>query len=151
MSNVVAPKAAKSAAAPDKAEALRDVQPKRFPSSDFHPTGQDYEILHVSAGPDWTWDDVIDPIAWSHVCRKVAKDALQHRKEKTGTTIYVHGANFFAMLNIDAVIYDQLGNPNGLKVTCIGPATDLETGKLCPVDLKTGRALVAPKSTKAAA
>jgi hypothetical protein len=148
----VAPKAAKSAAASEtKGETLREVQPKRFPPSDFYPTGQAYEILHVTAGPDWTWEDVLKPVAWAVVAYRVSKDALGHRNEMLHSTVYVHGPNFFGMLNIDGVYYDQLGNPNGLKVSCIGPMQDLETGEACPIDLKTRRPLVPSKAAKAAA
>jgi hypothetical protein len=152
MSNVVATKAAKSAAASEaKTETLREAQPKRFHQSGFFYTGQDYEIMHITAGDDWTWDDVMNPVAWSSPSAKVAKSPLGERKEKLGSTIFVHSPNFFAMLNIDGVIYDHMNNPCGLKLTCIGPATDLETGEMRPVDLKTRKALGTPKAAKAAA
>lgn len=153
MSQVAAaPKAAKSAAAPEaKGETLREVQIKRFPPSDFHHTGHDYEIMHVTAGSDWTFEDVLNPIAWSSVCRRVARDALNTRRDKLGSTIFVHAEHFFAMLNIDAVVLDALNNPCGLKVTCIGPMQNLETGEACPIDMKTKRPLVPSKSAKAAA
>jgi hypothetical protein len=151
MSNVVA-KAAKSAVVSEpKGETLRESQPKRFPASDFHPTGQDYEILHVTAGPEWTWEDVMDPIAWSHVCRRVSRDALQYRKEKLNSTVFVHSQNFFGILNIDGVVYDNMDNPCGLKLTCMGPMQNPETGEACPIDMKTRRALVPSKAAKAAA
>lgn len=148
----VAPKAAKSAPASEvKVESLREVQVKRFPPSDFHHTGQDYEIMHVTAGPDWTFEDVLNPQAWSSVCRRVSRDALNTRRDKTGSTVFVHADHFFAMLNIDAVVFDALNNPCGLKVTCIGPMQDPETGEACAIDLKTRRPLVAAvKSAKAA-
>jgi hypothetical protein len=147
----VASKAAKSAPASEKGETLREAQPKRFHQSGFFYTGQDYEIMHITAGPEWTWDDVMNPLAWSSPSAKVAKSPLGERKEKLGSTIFVHSPNFFAMLNIDGVIYDHMGNPCGLKLTCIGPATDLETGEMRPVDLKTRKALAVPKAAKAAA
>jgi len=149
MSQVAAPKAAKSAT--PKGEALREVQPKRFHASGFFYTGHEYEILHITAAADWTWDDVMNPTAWSSPSAKVARDALGERKEKLGSTIFVHSPNFFGMLNIDGVVYDNMSNPCGLNLTCIGPATNPETGEMCPVDLKTGKVLVAPKPAKAAA
>jgi hypothetical protein len=149
----VAPKAAKSAAASEaKTETLREAQPKRFHQGGFFYTGQDYEIMHITAGDDWTWDDVMTPVAWSGPSAKIAKNAFGNKDErKPGSTIFVHSPNFFGMLNIDGVIYDHMNNPCGLKLTCIGPATDLETGEMRPVDLKTRKALAAPKAAKAAA
>lgn len=153
MSQVAAaPKAAKSVAASDaKVETLREAQMKRFPPSDLHPTGYDYEILHVTASADWTWDDVMNPVAWAHVCNRVSRDALSQRKEKTGSTVFVHSPNFFAILNIDSVVYDHMSNPCGINMSCIGPMQDPETGEACAIDLKTRRPLQASvKSAKAA-
>lgn len=147
----VASKAAKSAAA-SEAKTLRESQPKRFHQSGFFYTGQDYEIMHITAGDDWTWDDVMDPLAWSSPSAKIAKGAFGDKEErKPGSTIFVHSPNFFGMLNIDGVIYDHMGNPCGLKLTCLGPATDLETGMVRPVDLKTGKALAVSKAAAKAA
>jgi hypothetical protein len=146
----VAAKAAKSAVASEKTETLREAQPKRFHQGGFFYTGQDYEIMHITAGAEWTWEEVMNPVAWSSPSAKVAKSALGERKEKLGSTIFVHSPNFFGMLNIDGVIYDKMGNPCGLNLTCVGPATDLETGEMRPVDLKTRKALAPSKAAKAA-
>lgn len=155
MSNVAVAKAAKSAVASEaKGETLREAQPKRFHQSEFHYTGQDYEIMHITVGPNWTWDDVMNPVAWSSPSAKIAKNAFGNRDErKPGSTIFVHSPNFFGMLNIDGVIYDHMNNPCGLKLTCIGPATDPETLEQRPVEFRDGKAFVirSPKASKAAA
>ncbi len=147
----VATKAAKSTAASGaKVETLREAQPKRFHQSGFFYTGQDYEIMHITAGADWTWDDVMDPLAWASPSAKIAKNAFGNREErKPGSTIFVHAPHFFGILNIDGVVYDTMNNPCGLKLTCIGPASDPETGEQRPVELRNGKAFIL-KAAKAA-
>jgi hypothetical protein len=109
----------------------------------MHPIGQDYDILPVTAGADWTFEDVMKPEAWANVARKVARDALNTRRDKLGSVIHVHSATqaFFAELYINAVVFDKMNNPCGLKVSCIGPSIDLTTGEARPIDLVTGKAL----------
>lgn len=134
---------APASAAKRDEKTYRETQAKRFAPSDFHPTGQDYEILHVTAGADWTFDDVMKPEAWASVARRVARDALSMRREKTGSTVFVHSASnaFIAFLNINSVVYDPRGGPCGLNVQVIGPAFDPRTGEACAYDLKAKRPL----------
>lgn len=145
---------AKADSAPKPAvNRLRQVQSKRFGPSDMHPIGQDYDILPVTAGADWTFEDVMKPEAWANVARKVARDALNTRRDKLGSIIHVHSATqaFFAELYINAVVFDNMNNPCGLKVSCIGPSIDIETGEARPIDMKTGKALKASAEADKAA
>ena len=149
MSDVaVAAKATKAAAAPKAEPKLREVQPKKFPPSMLYPIGQDYEILNVTADADWTLEDLLAPIAWTNVCKKVARDPLNTRRDMLGSAIHVHTSDksFFAILIINGVVFDNMNNPYGLDVQCIGPSIDPKTGRACPVNVKTGM----PWSGKAA-
>lgn len=122
MSDVAAAaKAAKSAApaAPAKpVQTLREVQPKRFAPSSLQSLGQDFDILCVRVPADWTFEDVLKPVAWSNVAPLVAKDALNTRRDKIGSLIYVRhdGGAFKAILSIEGITLDQFGKANGLKV-----------------------------------
>jgi hypothetical protein len=123
MSDVAAAaKSAKSSAAPaaqaKPAQTLREVQPKRFAPSSLQSIGQDFDILAVSVPADWTFEDVLKPVAWSNVAPLVAKDALNTRRDKIGSLIYVRSASgaFKAILSIEGITLDQFGKANGLKV-----------------------------------
>lgn len=128
MSDVaVAGKAAKSAAAPvavaKPAQTLREVQPKRFAPSSLQSIGQDFDLLAVRVPADWTFEDVLKPVAWTNVAPMVAKDALNTRRDKIGSLIFVRSDSgaFKAILSIEGITLDQFGKPNGLKVeTWIG-------------------------------
>ena len=145
MSDVaVAAKPVKSTApvAPVKpvAQTLREAQPRKFPPSGLQVIGQDYDVLTITAPAEWSFEDVMKPVAWSNVCGLVAKDALNTRRDKIGSLIEVRTADhaFYAVLYIGAIVLDHLGKPCGLSVQCIGPSVDPKTGKSCPVDVKTG-------------
>ena len=124
-------------------QTLREAQPKKFPQSKLQALGHDYDRLAVSVPSDWTFADVMKPIAWTHVCAMVAKDALNTRRDKIGSVIEVHSEKFYADVVIRKVVVDHLGGPCGLDVFCIGPSRDA-TGTAAPVDLTTGRAWVDP-------
>ena len=129
------------AAAPAKPEQmLRQVQPRKFSPSTLQSMGHDYDWLAVTVPGDWTFADVMKPIAWSNVCTMVSRDALNTRRDKIGSLIYARSPKFLAMLEITGVTLDHLGNPNGLNVECIGPSVDIKTGEARPLNRKTRKA-----------
>ena len=141
------PAAASPAAKPLKT--LREALPKKFGPSSLYPLGQDYEILAVTVPDDWSFEEVMKPIAWGNVARIVARNPLSQSRDKVGSLIYASGSQFSAWLRINAVKFDGMGGACGLDVICIGPTVDLKTGKACPVDVKTGLAWVDPPKPEA--
>lgn len=129
--------------APAKPEQkLRQVQPRKFSPSTLQSMGHDYDWLAVTVPGDWTFADVMKPVAWSNVCTMVSRDALNTRRDKIGSLIYARSPKFLALLEITGVVLDHLGNPNGLNVECIGPSIDLRTGEARPLNRKTRKAWV---------
>ena len=116
------------------AQTLRQALPRKFKPSNLQEMGQDYSILTVTAPADWSFEDVLAPIAWANVFGLVARDALNTRRDKIGSLIEVRSEDhaYYAVLYIVQVLKD------GLAVQCIGPSLDPKTGKACPVDVKTG-------------
>lgn len=124
-------------------QTLRQVKPKTLSPSSLTPLGYGRtEILTVDIPAEWTFADVMKPIAWSSVVGPVAANAAKTQVDRIGSLIYVNSVDnrFMAWLRIEVIIRDELKNPNGLKVMCVGPSIDPKTGKPCPLDLKTGLA-----------
>lgn len=135
------------------AQTLRDVKQKTLPPSGLHPLGFGaVEILTVTVAGDWTFEELLKPVAWTSVAPKLARNALNTQPDRIGSLILVNSdAGFLAWLRINAVIRDHMGGPSGLDVMCIGPSFDLKTGKAAPLDIKTGLAWVDPVRAEAAA
>jgi uncharacterized protein YciI len=122
---------------------LRAAQVKKFAPSTLKTVGfGKFDTLTIEVPADWSYDDVMNPLAWTNVVGIVAKDALNTKPDMIGSVIEVRTVDhaWFAVLYIQGITYDHLNQANGLKLTCIGPAFDRD-GKACPIDLKTGRAL----------
>lgn len=106
-------------AAPKAApQTLREAQSKKFKPSSLQGLGHDFDILAVKVPEDWTFEDVLQPSAWSSVANLVSKDALNTRRDKVGSLIYARhdGGAFKALLVIEAITHDVFGQPNGLVV-----------------------------------
>lgn len=119
----------------------RENQPKKFVPSSLYQIGHGYAHMAITAPKGWDFADVMKPIAWANVAARVAKGALGSDKDMVGSTIEVHAEDnaYQATVRVMEVQRDQYKSPNGLKVICIGPQIDPETGKCCPVDLREGR------------
>lgn len=125
-------------------QTLRAAQMKRFAPSALCALGYgEYERMTAGAPADWTLADCLNPLAWANVAALVAEDAMKTRKNRVGSVIELHHPKFYADLIIRAVQLDQLNNPNGLIVACLGPAQD-QHGRACARDLVTGLAWVDP-------
>lgn len=131
--------AGKPVPTPEVPKTLREVQIKKFPPSSLQLIGQDYSILTVAAPKEWSYADVLNPGAWVHVAYRVAKSA--DMRDSVGSLIQVRSADhrWFAVLYLQAVLYDQMKSPCGLKVTCVGPIIDPKTGVACPIEIDSGR------------
>jgi hypothetical protein len=148
----VATKAAKSVAAPAAPNAkptqtLREVKPKSFAPSALQPLGYgDVEVLTVTVPKEWTFADVLKPVAWTSVANRVAKNPLGTTSDKIGSLILVDTADnsYMGWLRINGVVRDHMGNPCGLDVMCLGPSVDLKSGEPQPINLKTRKAWVDP-------
>lgn len=143
------PSAPPPAAAADPAKAavptLRETRPKTFPTSTLKPLGYgETEIMTVTVPAEWTFEDVMKPIAWSNVVGPIAANQTKTTIDRIGSLIYLNGPRFIAWLHIDEIERDELKNPCGVKLTCVGPAVDLKTGEPMPMDRKTRRAWIDP-------
>ncbi len=119
MSDVAAAaKPAKSPAPAKPEQKLREVQPKKFPPSSLQSLGHDFEILAMKVPADWTLEDVLKPVAWAHVASLVAKDALNTRRDKIGSLIYIRSESgaFKGFFSIEKITHDQFGSANGLEL-----------------------------------
>jgi hypothetical protein len=99
-------------------QTMRQVQPKKAAPSSLQSLGQDFDMLAHKPGPDVTLDDVLKPVYWANVANLVAKDALNTRRDKLGSLIYVRPESgaFKAILTIEGISLDQFGQAHGLKV-----------------------------------
>ncbi len=122
-------------------QTLRSAQVRKFVPSAMQSLGYgEYDRLTVGCSKDWTFADVMNPIAWANVAALVAEDILKTKKTRIGSIIEVHHADFYCELWIKDVQLDPVQKqPNGLILTCLGPAQD-KNGKAAPRDLKTGLA-----------
>lgn len=122
---------------------LREVQPKKFAPSSLQPLGYgETEILTVTAPKEWTFADVMNPLAWANVAVRVARNPLNTTVDKIGSKIFLETEDnsFSAILRIRGIKRDHLNNPCGLDLVCIGPSVDMKTGEARPIDLKTCKA-----------
>src|SRR3990167_9066731 len=92
------------------AQTLRQALPRKFKPSNLQEMGQDYSILTVTAPADWSFEDVLAPIAWANVFGLVARDALNTRRDKIGSLIEVRSEDhaYYAVLYIVQVLKDGL-------------------------------------------
>ena len=99
-------------------QTLRSAQPNKFSPSSLQPLGQDFELLTIKVPAGWSFEEVLQPITWSNVAAVVAKDALNTRRDKIGSLIYVCAEDgaFGAFLRIESIVIDNMGNANGLRV-----------------------------------
>jgi hypothetical protein len=128
-------------------ELLRKVQPKQFSPSSLQPLGYgETEILTATAPKEWTFADVMNPVAWANVAARVARNPLNTTVDKIGSKIFLEteSGSFSAVLRIRGIVRNNLGNPCGLDLICIGPSIDIKTGVARPIDLNTGKAWVDP-------
>lgn len=124
---------------------LRETRPKTFPSSALKPLGYgETEIMTITVPVEWTFEDVMKPIAWSNVVGPIAANQTKTTIDRIGSLIYLNGPSFIAWLHIDEILRDELKNPCGIKLTCVGPSIDLKTGEPAPMDRKTKRMWVDP-------
>ena len=133
------------------APTLRAVQPKRFGPNALQSVGFGAtELMTIEAPIGMTYAEAILPITWSTVAAKIAKNTIDNRNPRDGAGVLIIldalDGSFQAWLRVSKVVRDQMNNPCGLEVACIGPSIDLKTGEACPIDLKTRKAWVdAPK------
>lgn len=125
---------------PEKAaQTLRDVKPKAFAPSTLKALGYgDIEIMTIAVPAGWSYADILKPIAWSNVAGPIAENPVKTQIDRIGSLIYANAADFMAILRINAILRDELRNPCGVEVVCIGPGVDIKTGCPCPIDVKTG-------------
>ena len=129
---------ASATAAP--AKSLREVQPKTFSPSSLQPLGYgSIEILTICVPAGWTFEDVLNPVAWSGVVGQISANAARTQIDRVGSLIYVTGPDFVSWLHINRIVRDSLNNPCGLEVICMGPAVDVKTGVPCPLNIRTGQ------------
>jgi hypothetical protein len=157
MSDVAAAaKSAKSSAAPaapaKPAQTLREVKPKTFSPSSLKPLGYgDTEIMTITVPAGWTFEDVLKPVAWTSVVNPIAANSAKTQIDRIGSLIYVSTVDntFLAWLRINRIQRDNLNNPCGVDVMCVGPSIDLKTGEPRPLNLRTGKAWVDPVKSDA--
>lgn len=141
-----APKSATPAVAPvaavaKPAQTLRSVQTARVPADRFKPCGHFTEDRQVMMRPDWDFADVLNPDFWSIVAPSMQANAsLGARHDHVGNVIEILSPDhaYYGRVYVKGLKKNSQGVADGLFVECIGPSFDPETGKMCPVDLKTG-------------
>ncbi len=141
------PKQAAAQASPQAAQpqTLRAARLKTFSPNSLKPLGYgETEIMTLQASAEWTFEDVLRPLAWSNVVGPIAANATKTQVDRVGSLIYLNTPRFVAWLHIDEIQRDELKNPCGIRLTCIGPAVDLKTGSPAPMDRETNRAWVDP-------
>ncbi len=129
-------------------QTLRATKPRTFAPSSLKPLGYgETEIMTITVPADWTFEDVLKPIAWTSVVGPIAANATKTQVDRIGSLIYATsaGGKFMAWLRICEIVRDELKQPCGVKVMCIGPSFDVKSGKPCPMDLKTGLAWIDPE------
>jgi hypothetical protein len=132
---------------------LRDTKPRSFAPSSLKPLGYgETEIMTIAVPADWNFEDLMKPVAWVSVAGPIAANAIKTQVDRVGSLIYATsaGGKFMAWLRIDEIVRDEMKNPCGVKVMCIGPSIDIRTGRPCPMDLKTGLPWVDPEKPREA-
>ena len=121
-------------------QSLRASQTKKFPPSALATLGYgDFDRLAVKVSGEWSLADCLNPVTWGNVAGRLAEDALKTRKDWVGSVIELHHPKFYAEVVIRAVIRDEMKNPAGLDIVCVGPAQD-KGGRGAARDLATGLA-----------
>lgn len=118
----------------ETATVARPQQVRKFGQSSVQPLGHDIEIMSAVVPTGWTFSDVLKPIAWNFVAHNFASDPISQRRDKIGCLILAADPNYVAWLRVRGVTRDEMKNPSGLDVVCIGPSFNPVTGKACPVD-----------------
>lgn len=143
-----APKAvAPAAAAPAPAavgnpgQRLRAVQTPRVSTERFREFGHFAWHQQVDMRPDWDFEDVLNPDFWSGVASFFQANAaagVSHDRLGTVVEILTRDHAYYGKVYVKGLRKNKQGVADGLIVECIGPSFDIETGKMCPVDLNTG-------------
>jgi hypothetical protein len=136
-----AAKPGKAAAAAKPVQTLREAKPKTLPPSSLKPLGYgETEILTLTVPPEWTFEDVLHPVAWTIIAGPIAANASKTQTDRVGSLVYVNTADgsFIAWLRINRIVRDHMNGASGVEVICIGPSIDLKTGRPAPLNLKTG-------------
>lgn len=126
---------------------LREVKPKVLPPSALKPLGYgETEIMTLTVPPEWTFEDVLRPVAWTGVVGPIAANSTRTQPDRVGSLIYVNTADntFMAWLRVGRILRDGMTNPCGVEAMCVGPSVDLKTGRPAPLNLKTGLPWVDP-------
>jgi len=150
MADVVTPPKPGKVVAPVLAGAvqtLREVKPKTFPPSSLKPLGYgDTEILTLAVPASWTLADVMSPGSWSSIASMIAANSTKTQIDRVNSLVYVTTLDnsFMAWLLITGIVRNNMANPCGVNLICVGPSVDLATGKPCPINLKTGLPWVDP-------
>lgn len=147
MSDVTAAARPGKAAVAAKPQTLREAKPKTLPPSSLKPLGYgETEIMTLSVPPEWTFEDVMRPVAWVGVAGPIAANAIRTQPDRVGSLVYVNTADntFVAWLRIGKIQRDNMGGASGVEVKCVGPSFDVKTGKPCPLDLRTDLPWVDP-------
>lgn len=131
----------KAAMAGKPQQTLREAKPKTLPPSSLKPLGYgETEIMTLTLPPEWTFQDVLNPHAWTIVAGPIAANASKTQPDRVGSLVYVNTADgsFMAWLRINRILRDHMNGACGVEVACVGPSIDLKTGRPCALNLKTG-------------
>lgn len=122
-------------------------QPKKLPEAHFQFKNKAQGLFTVILPKtDMTFEDVMRPDFWAQVASKMVHNPAIAGEDYRGSEITVFGAKreWKAELTITAIRADAM------DMVCTGPQIDPNTGKCCPVDLKTGKPYTSKKSTDSA-
>ena len=97
-------------------KSLRATPVRKFSPSSLQEAGHDFAILAIRVPDEWDYQDTLKPEAWANVAQTVAKDALNTRRDKIGSLIYLYHNDFQAIMIIKGITKDNLGGVNGLVV-----------------------------------
>lgn len=125
----------------NRAQTLRQAQIRRISTERVKEVGHFYLPMQIKLPPEWDFADVLNPEAWSSIAPGLQASAVNGvLTDRLGTTfdVYVEDNAFYGQIIVHGLRRNKEGNADALYVTCIGPLTDPETGKGCPVDVKTG-------------
>jgi hypothetical protein len=138
---IISARPGKAAVVAKPAQTLRDAKPKSLPPSSLKPLGYgETEILTLTVPTEWTFEDVLNPLAWTIIAGPIAANASRTQTDRVGSLVYVNTADgsFIAWLRINKIVRDHMNGAAGVEVICIGPSIDLKTGRPAPLNLKTG-------------
>jgi len=142
MSDVTtAAKPGRTSVAAKPGQTLREAKPKTLPPSSLKPLGYgETEIMTLTVPTEWTFEDVLNPLAWTIVAGPIAANASRTQTDRVGSLVYVNTADnsFVAWLRIGKILRDNMNGASGVEVLCIGPSVDLKTGRPAPLNLRTG-------------